>query len=110
MHGEHALDALAVGDAAYSKCFIEPAAFASNHDSSKYLDPFLVSFHNSRMDSDVVAHLECVGVGFLLLFLDGIDGLIHKYPAARAGEDIFIWSEQDRKSTRLNSSHVSISY
>jgi hypothetical protein len=75
---EHALHAFTVRDAADGKCFVKSAPLAANHDTGEYLDSLLISLHNPRMDTDGVAHLECVRVGFLLLFLDGIDDLIHK--------------------------------
>src|SRR5262249_21566033 len=73
--------AFTVGNSAHGKCFIHTAAFAPDHYSRKYLDPFLVSLHNPRMNADRIAHLERVRVGFLLLFFDGTDDLVHKHPS-----------------------------
>src|SRR5262249_40205597 len=73
------------GDPAHSKCFIQPAAFAPDHYAGKYLNSFLVSLHNPRMNTDRIAHLERVRVGFVLLFFDGTDGLVHDN-SSRSGD------------------------
>src|SRR6266536_5357597 len=78
MQRENSLHAFAIRDSAHGERFVESASFTANHYARKYLDSFLVSLHNPRMDADAVADLECVGVGFLLFFLDGIDDLVHK--------------------------------
>src|SRR5437763_1689948 len=40
MQQENSLHALTVGNAAHGKCFVQPAAFAPDDDSSEYLDSF----------------------------------------------------------------------
>ena len=77
MQGKNALDAFTVRDTPYGKCLIQPAAFAANYYARKYLDSFLVALHNPRVNTDRVAHFERVRVGFVLLFFDGTDGLVH---------------------------------
>jgi len=74
---ENSLHALTVGNAAHGKCFVQPAAFAPDDDSCEYLDSFFVAFYHPRVNADAVAHLERVRVGFLLLFFDGTDDLVH---------------------------------
>ena len=101
MQRKNALDALAVGDSAHGECFIESAAFATNHYASEYLDSFLVPFHNASMNAHAVADGKLRRVASLLFFLDGIDNLIHDNipfpPAGRANIFIRISSKGKRK-------------
>src|SRR4030095_5975177 len=55
MQRENSLDALAVGNSAHRKGFIKSATFTDTHNSSEYLDSFLVSFHNPGMNAHRVA-------------------------------------------------------
>ena len=104
MQWENALDALAVGDPAHGECFIESAAFATNHYASEYLDSFLVPFHNASVNAHAVADGKLRRVASLLFFLDGIDNLIHDNipfpPAGRA--NIFIRTTSNCKLKSLN--------
>jgi hypothetical protein len=93
MERKDALHAFTVRDAADGKCFVQSTALTPNHDTGEYLDSLLISLHNPRMDTDGVAHFERIRVGFLLLFLDGIDDLIHKLVAGRAGAGAHSYSK-----------------
>ena len=78
MERKNPLDTLAVGDAAHSECFVESASFATNHNASKYLDSFFVSFHDSRVNAYAIANRKLRQIAFFLFFLDSIDDLVHK--------------------------------
>src|SRR6266480_7682154 len=55
---------------------------APNHDAGENLDPFLVAFHNPRMNTNAVAHSKVPRIRFLLFFLDDVDDPIHETPPA----------------------------
>src|SRR5215472_4465821 len=78
MKREYPLDAFPVGNSAHSERFVKSATLTANHHSGEYLNSLLVTFHNACMHPDAVSDLQGVGVGFLLLLLDGLDDLIHK--------------------------------
>ena len=82
MERKNPLDAFAVGDAADGESFVDTATLASDHYAGKDLDPLLVSFHNARVHAYAVANRKRFGFAFQLLFLNGIDDLIHNSLAA----------------------------
>ena len=84
MQRKNPLDAFAVGDAADGESFVDTATLASDHYAGKDLDPLLVSFHNARVHAHAVANRKRFGFAFQLLFLNGIDDLIHKLVASRS--------------------------
>src|SRR5258708_7245334 len=85
MQRKHALHAFAVRDAADGESLIETAALATDHYTGKDLDSFLIAFHDSRVDSHTVANRKGRDIAFLLLFLNGIDDLVHKLLASARG-------------------------
>src|SRR6266480_2201141 len=54
---------------------------APNHDAGENLDPFLVAFHNPRMNTNAIAHSKGRRIRFLLFFLDDVDDPIHEIPS-----------------------------
>ena len=58
MDREDALDTFAVGNAADGEGFVDPAAFAADHDPGENLDALFVAFLHPGVHADAVAHLE----------------------------------------------------
>jgi hypothetical protein len=84
MQGKYPLDALAVRDAAHSERFVESATLAADDYPRKDLNSFLVSFHDAGVHAHAIANRKCLGIAFLLFFLNRIDDLIHKLVVSRA--------------------------
>jgi hypothetical protein len=93
---------LAIRDAADGKCFVQSTALTPNYYSGEYLDSLLISLHNPRVDTDDVAHLKSVRVGFLLLFLDGIDDLVHKNTFLQPSGATFSSREAEFANAKVN--------
>ena len=84
MQREYSLDALPIRDASHGKGLVEPAPFPTDHYAGKDLDSFLISFYDTSVHANAIANRKCFGIAFLLLFLNGIDELVHKLVASRA--------------------------
>jgi hypothetical protein len=78
MQRENALDAFTVRDAAHSERLIKATAFAADHYAGKYLNAFLVTLHNARVNAYAVADRKRRQIGFLLFVLDEFNDPIHK--------------------------------
>ena len=78
MQRENALDALAVRYAAHSEGLVKAAAFAANHYAGKYLNAFLVAFHNAGVNAYAVANRKRRQIALLLFVLDEFNDPIHK--------------------------------
>src|SRR3712207_8726788 len=82
------------------------------------LFPYTTLFRSEAgqsLNSEIAANFPTVfpkpaGVGLPTFWgADGYPALWHQAPWQNS-EDLFIWKDEDRKSTRLNSSHANISY
>src|SRR6478609_10688098 len=74
---EHALDALAVADAADGEVLVDAAAFVGDDDAGENLDALLVTFTDLGVDTDAVTDFER-GDGMLHLGGGDIfDDLVH---------------------------------
>src|SRR5262249_15857785 len=93
MQRKHPLHAFAVRNAAHSESFVDAAALAADHYAGKDLDSFLVAFYDPRVHAHAVANRKHRDIAFLLLFLNGIDDLVHKLVASRAAAGAHFHSE-----------------
>ena len=84
MHREHALDTLAVADAADRERLVETMPAATDHDAREDLDAFLVAFDDLRMHAHAVAHLE-IQRFLAVLFLFNFVQQYVKYGLLKAG-------------------------
>ena len=78
MHWKDALHTFAVGDSTHRERLIQTAAFSADYRTGEHLDSLLVSLENTRMNAYTVANGKRRRVALLLLFLDGINNLIHR--------------------------------
>jgi hypothetical protein len=88
---KHTLDALAVGDSAHGECFVESPTLTANDYAGEYLDSFFIPFYHTGVNAHAISDRKRCHFAFVLLFLNGIDDLIHEkipLPPARAGEQL----------------------
>jgi hypothetical protein len=68
MDGKYALDAFAVADAPDGEHFVQAAPAPANYHAGKYLDTFLVAFHDFGVHTHAVADAKVPGGIFAKLF------------------------------------------
>src|SRR6478609_4900965 len=90
---EHALDALAVADAADGEILVDAAALVGDDDAGENLDALLVTFTDLGVHTDAIANLEGVGGG--RLHLGGgnfFDDLVHGCFLSKSGRIFAVFS------------------
>src|SRR5262249_43324270 len=83
MQRKHTLHAFAVRDSADRECFVESSTLAANDYAGEDLDSLLVPFHHTGVNTHAIPDRKRCYVAFMLLFLNGIDDLIHNNPFPR---------------------------
>ena len=103
MQRKTALHTFAVGNAAHGECFIEAAAFASNHDAGEDLDSLLVAFHHARVHADAVTDFKAVRFGLVLFLFDRVDDAVHNAGSRLAAGRTFSFGHAENANGRCRS-------